>query len=339
MKICGFPFYQLPIQLRGENLVFSACCSSWNKYPYEDFRFIIKDTNINFNIKKIWNSEELIEFRKSILDNSYRYCDKNTCPFLSSGNFLEIPEKAIPYITKKDPYLNYPPIQISMGIDPVCNLSCPMCRNKKNRIANPKTYSRFIRLLKSGVEDIFINPTGEIFANTHMLKVMREFSIKDFPAVKNFKIITNGTLLNKTMWYNLSNDLKSIITEINISIDSFSESTYNLIRPGAHFKNLLKNVKFISDLRQSGAFKNFRLLFVIQKKNSEELIDIVKSAIAFKPDGIEIREVTNWYVQNLNFYKKEIMLPKNFRITHKSVIQEARKMIDDANINILTNIL
>ena len=74
--ICIIPFGNL--EFHGEaNLM---CCPSW----------LLKYLPTDIPIDKIWNSEEAIEIRKSVIDGTYRHCDKTQCPYLAqlvkSGN-------------------------------------------------------------------------------------------------------------------------------------------------------------------------------------------------------------------------------------------------------------
>jgi len=339
MDICGIPFNQLILHPFEGTLAYVACCASRNRYPYDKYRFKVPDNGEVFDIKKVWNSKELIEFRRSILDGSYKYCDEKVCPFLSSKKFEKATEKALQNIQEKDPYLKYFPPEIAANIDSSCNLCCPSCRSKPDRKPDHRTYHRFIEILKSGVESVSFNSSGELFFNRHFLKIMREFSSKDFPALKNFRVITNGTLLNRTMWFSLSDDFKKCLSDIDVSVDTFSEETYKIIRPGSSFKNLQKNVKIISEIRESGEINNFNLRFVLQKKNHKELVEIVKRTIELKPDSIVIQTVCNWHNYSVSFFEKELKLPDNYKDIYAEDIQIAKKMIQDSGIKLVSDIL
>ena len=59
------------------------CCPGWLKDDTNpagyDFGNIYKD-----KWKDIWNGEKAQEFRKSILDGSFKYCNENLCPHLQN---------------------------------------------------------------------------------------------------------------------------------------------------------------------------------------------------------------------------------------------------------------
>lgn len=339
MEICGKPFYSLILSPFDGVLVYAACCPSWLKPPYNDYFF--KDQSVSgvLDLDYLWNSKEFVEFRSSILDGSYRYCDENVCPHLSSENFFDIPEKAASNIKEKNPYLNYSPIQIAASLDNCCNLCCPSCRKSPIRDAKPGAYQAFIDVLKSGVEDIVLNCSGELFYNPYLLKILRSYSCKDYPSVKAFTILTNGILLNRTMWFSLSDDFKKLLKEINISVDSFSEKTYNAIRPGGSFITLQKNLKIISSLRRTGELNSFNLVFILQKKNYKELVDIIKGSLALNPDGIHIKSAQNWGHHSEEYFRNNIMLPLDFQDICSESILEAKKLIKTSGVPLTSDII
>lgn len=67
--VCRVPFDSLEIH----NNVYFLCCPPWLPNKINQTEFPIKD---------VWYSSPIDEVRKSILDGSYRYCDKEMCPYL-----------------------------------------------------------------------------------------------------------------------------------------------------------------------------------------------------------------------------------------------------------------
>ena len=67
---CSVPFNSLEIH----NNVCFVCCPSWlpNKVELS-----------NIPLKDIYNSEPVVDIRNSILDGSFKYCNKELCPYLS----------------------------------------------------------------------------------------------------------------------------------------------------------------------------------------------------------------------------------------------------------------
>ena len=72
--ICIRPFSEAQIMANGDVL---GCCPSWvNNYKLGNLK--------KKSLKEIWNDKPAQEFRKSILDGSFRFCNENSCPLLQS---------------------------------------------------------------------------------------------------------------------------------------------------------------------------------------------------------------------------------------------------------------
>lgn len=343
-KICGVPFYEMAIYQDAEDeskIMALPCCKSWLKKPYTHNGYIpVREDNPgNLDIMEAWNSYRFIYFRKSIINGTYEFCDLDSCPNYKSNNLQKIPEIAIPLIEKNTLNLNYAPILIRVCCDNSCNLSCRSCRPTKIQSPFPKSYHRLKSILSSGTKNIFINGGGELFANEFFLKAINEFSSQKYPDIKNFDIITNGTLLNKSLWLSLPEDFRNKVTKITVSLDSFNESTYSILRKGADFSNTFKNIKFISELKNKKEISEFGLSFVIQKKNIEELPQIIKSSEDIGADIIVLNKVEKWRNFGQNYYEKEIGLPINWRDIYKNIISETEELIKKTKIKISSNIL
>jgi hypothetical protein len=67
---CSVPFKNLEIHTK----VCFACCPSWLPNKIETSEIPLKD---------VWNSDPIVDIRNSIIDGSFKYCDKELCPYLS----------------------------------------------------------------------------------------------------------------------------------------------------------------------------------------------------------------------------------------------------------------
>jgi MoaA/NifB/PqqE/SkfB family radical SAM enzyme len=308
--------------------------------PYSTFSIpVIEDTKGNIDIMYTWNSKELKLFRETILDGSYRYCIKESCPFWVAGKLPPIPEIAKPYVLNKIVHLEYPPLLIKLGIDRACNLTCPSCRNSKESIPKEATYNRTISLFKSGTKTISLSSSGEVFINKHLLKILQEFSKDQFPDLEGFRISTNGTALTKTVWHSLSKDFKSLLRSINISVDSPNEATYNKIRVGGNYSALHKNIAFVSSLRAAGEFERLTLTCILQKSNVLGLVDFVNYAIKIKADMLAVHKIEYWGHVEKTYFDEHLGLPKNWRVIYSEVLKEATDLIKSHNIMLISNII
>jgi len=342
-NICGIPFSEIVIHhdyRDRDNLAAVSCCSAWLKPPYSTFSLpVIEDVNNNIDIMVTWNSEELKKFRETILDGSYTYCIKESCPFWVNGKLPPVPEIAEHYIRNKIVQLEYPPISIKLGIDRACNLTCPSCRNTKNIIPKEATYKRTLSFFKSGAKVISFSYSGEVFVNRYLLKILQEFSHSQFPDIEELQVLTNGTALSKTLWYSLSNDFKAILTDLCISLDSPNELTYNKLRVGGNYQALHKNIEFLSSLRTTGELKQLTLMCVLQKINVIELVEFVNYAIKVKANSLIIHKIEHWGHKDKSYFDEHLGLPKDWQVKYAEIIKEAINLIKLHNIKLVSNVI
>lgn len=340
--LCGSPFNQLllyPINDKSSEFHITPCCPGWLKESYRNYfvETIRENESIDLKIKSYWRSKELNLLRKSIIDGSYHFCDKEACPYYFSSRFdepsVDIENKSIEEICLSDmPYM------LNTGIDRACNLSCPSCRNNKISVPNPETGNRLRSLLASGIHSFFINSSGETFINKYILDVLRNFTVKDFPNVQLFRVLTNGTALNKTVWDSLSNDFKDLLDLLEVSVDAACESTYSTIRVGGNFSITKSNLYFLSELRKLNEIRYLSLSYVLQAANIKELPEFIKLAIDLKVDQISIKEIENYGNNPLN-YKNNLMLKEGWRETFITYLRESKDLIKNSNLKIFSNIL
>lgn len=342
-KICGVPFFRMTFHhdsYGGKNIAAVPCCGAWLKKPYDIFSIPVKEDSLsNVDVMGAWNSKEMRTFRDSILDGSYRFCKKDTCPHLVNGYFQEPPSKALPFIEKGETILNYPPEFVILGIDRACNLQCRTCRGSKEPIANEKTYNRTVSFFKSGAKMVTLNASGELFVNRYMMKVLQEFSYREYPNIECINIMTNGTCFNRVSWFSISEDAQKLIGEVSVSIDSPYKETYESIRLGGNHSIITRNMNFISELRANGAIKKLSLVCVLQKKNIHEIEDFVKYAIDLKADLLILNKVERWGHNEEEYFNKNMALPEGWGFIYKDKIDKAKKLIKEHNLGLLSNII
>jgi hypothetical protein len=88
---CSNPFEWFEItQLNGRGGVY-LCCPSWLDTPIGNLQYQ--------SVNEIWNGEKAREIRRSILDGSFRYCNRSRCSFLQKESG---PVKRIEEVNDKD---------------------------------------------------------------------------------------------------------------------------------------------------------------------------------------------------------------------------------------------
>ena len=73
---------------------------------------------------EIWHSEEAERFRDSFRDGSYRYCEKEKCPWMANGTLED-------HMKEYDDTIEYP-IDISLSYEKICNYTCTCCADMHN---------------------------------------------------------------------------------------------------------------------------------------------------------------------------------------------------------------
>ncbi|MBQ8887501.1 MAG: SPASM domain-containing protein [Candidatus Gastranaerophilales bacterium] len=254
-KICNHPFHTIQIQNTGE--VYCCCCYWTDFYSFGNI--------FEQSFDEIWNGEKAKAFRKQFIENNFKYCKLDVCdPFQKEININE------------DLTAEYPK-QIEFSYDRRCNVRCIFCRTKPNKEEEEynrakekrieENFDRIFTPILEKAEIVEMNSAGELFASKHSIDVVRKI-IKINPKIK-FNIISNGTLFTKERIEEL--DLKSRLSTVIISIHSATEKTYNKLVEHGNFKELIKNVEYLSELKKQGLLNGLQLNFVVTSINYKEM--------------------------------------------------------------------
>lgn len=286
---CSVPFKNLEIH----NKVCFACCPSWLPNKIETSEIPLKD---------IWNSEPLIDIRNSILDGSFKYCDKQLCPYLSK--LINFGETSGPLQKKSDstidsPILDFGPKVLVMNFDRTCNYKCPSCRvdliveDKKGIQRVEKTIEEIDTFYSRDVKTLYITGSGDPFISVGFRNYLRNFDPKKYPKLKSIHFHTNASMWNKEMWESMPN-IHKYVTTCEISIDAGTKETYeNITRLGGDWGNLLSNLKFIATIP---SLKKVKTSFVVQQSNYLEMgvfLDTMKSIFGIK-SKVFFGKINNW---------------------------------------------
>tara|TARA_R110000824_G_scaffold211640_2_gene397553 strand:+ start:49 stop:1158 length:1110 start_codon:yes stop_codon:yes gene_type:complete len=275
------------------------CCPPWvDHYSYG---------NINDgSYEEIWNSEKAQAFRESILDGSYRFCNENSCPYLTAKIDPVVPIENLTAEIQKDvihkkTILDHGPFEVQFCYDRSCNLSCPSCRRevivvsgkRKEEILEiqEKFKSGFLKNAKTFV----ITGSGDAFASPVFRKFLQTLQKSDAPELEDIVILTNGLFLPK-YWDTLSSFAIEKITTISVSIDASKEETYNINRRGGDWEELLDSLRFISNLSPT-----FSASFVVQENNFVEMRPFVQMCMDYSVDHIQFQIIEPDFIRDLGY--------------------------------------
>jgi hypothetical protein len=295
--VCTVPFEALEI-MEHKNFM---CCASW----------LLKELPNNVPLKDLWNSEEAIDIRKSVMDGSYRHCDKTKCPFLSElialNNISKGPivhKNNLNDIIKKnyetqDGYLEEGPKIIQLSFDRTCNFKCPSCRvdmiianSDKIKTIN-LTIEEIEETYSNSIQIIYCSGTADPFASVTYRNYLRNFNPKKYPNLKSIHLHTNASLWNKEMWDSMPN-IHKYVSSCEISIDAGESNTYeNITRLGGKWDILIDNLKFISTIN---SIQSIKCSFVVQQSNYMEMQTFYNLMYSIFGRNVKVffGRITNW---------------------------------------------
>ncbi len=288
---CPRPFDTVLIDKSGS--CFACECTAW--LPQS-----IGNLNLQ-SLEDILKSPTALQLQNSIIDGSYRYCNNNSCSYILAKETQESHfKKTIPLPKIKT---------IRLAIDDSCNLQCPSCRNKKIFEKAGAKFNSRIELADKIIDyifnskemiDVHVGSDGDPFASLIYRYFIRK--TKNFNNIK-FSIQTNGLLVKKM--YNKNKTLFDKLKILNLSIDGASEETYEKLRLGGKFENILDNLEFIKKIK-----KNFSLILhvVVQRKNFREMFSFIELAEKYNFDRIYFNRIEDWNT-NLNYIEENVFNP------------------------------
>ena len=306
--VCSVPFNSLEIH----NNVCFTCCPSW--LPNS-----IKTSEIP--LKEIWNSEPIVDIRNSILDGSFKYCNKELCPYLSK--LLNYGVTSGPIHLKSNSNYTNPiienntPSEVIMNFDRTCNYKCPSCRvdliveNGKGLSRIEKTIDEIDTYYSNNIKTLYITGTGDPFVSVSFRNYLRNFEPKKYPKLQNIHLHTNASMWNKEMWNSMPNVHKYVHT-CEISIDAGTKDTYeNKTRLGGKWDNLINNLNFIKTIP---TLNNIKTSFVVQDTNyiEMEIFYNLMYSIFGKKVNVFFGKIINWGT----FSEGEFELKKVWDINH-----------------------
>jgi len=311
-----------PLDTPNANGDVSPCCPGWLRDDNGETGYVFGNVYTD-EWDKVWNSHRAIKFRESILDGSFRYCNETLCPHLqnvhSNPNVGSI--ETAPYVRKmkdiellykergehhrniidnKLTKLDFSPDLIKMDYDRSCNISCPSCRIE---LVTPrgeelekieKIQDSVVEVIRNGTRKLYITGTGDPFGSVTFRKFLVDFKEEDFPSVKTIRLHTNGVKWTKELWKKMSG-IHNLVTDAEVSMDAATEKTYNVVRRGGDWNQLMENLKFIPK-----EIEWFGISMVVQDLNYKEipmfieLRDRLVKESGNKSIYVYFSKITNW---------------------------------------------
>lgn len=321
---CSRPFKWFEVsgwyQPKGDVFV---CCPSWLDTPVGNIQ--------KQSTEEIWNGKTAQKIRRSILDGSFEYCNKERCPYLQT---ITGPVQTVDRVSDGDlkqviendlTVLPYGPIEINCTYDLSCNLSCPSCRTKKIiERENEKEILAIQERLKSHVlrdaRMIYITGSGDAFGSPYFNHLLRTLDLRQMPNLERIHIHTNALLWTPGNWIRIPEPVQAKITTTEISIDAATPETYAVNRRGGQFAMLLRALDFISGLRRSGPLEFMKISMVVQENNFSEMPEFVKLGKKHGFDQVYFSKMVDWGTfQKSEFESRSICTkshPRHLELVH-----------------------
>ncbi len=212
--------------------------------------------------------------------------------------------------------LDYP-IQLDFELNASCNLKCPMCpiSAESPKGKGKKTWFDF-EFFKELIDYSVKKGTRAIKLNYINEPLIRNDLINFITYAKERGIIdiyfsTNGILLNKDISEKL---ITSGLTRIQVSLDAFTQQTYDKVRPGGDLKKIVKNVNRFLELKEkyNAKIPLLRVNFVKTELNEFEL-DNFMNFWKDKVDMIGVQEFIKPTKVKNQIKSKKTIKKKNFK--------------------------
>jgi radical SAM protein with 4Fe4S-binding SPASM domain len=191
-------------------------------------------------------------------------------------------------------YLPAHPLHVDIELSSACNLRCRMCAHGIRRMNNVGLMDRrlALRLIDEcadiGVYSIKFNWRGEVTLNSFLPEAVKYAKSK---AILEVQINTNG-LPHKENALILC--AENGIDRIIFSVDGFSKETYEHIRIGGNYENLIKNIHRLINWKKELKTNKplIRVQMVRTQANAHEVDDFIKYWQALV-DDVRISDVMN----------------------------------------------
>jgi len=168
-----------------------------------------------------------------------------------------------------------PPITLTVETTSICNLACIMCpRGYANRPQGHMKFSLFRKIVDESrlfAIDIWLCLFGEPLLHPQIFDMIKYAK----RAGLNTVMSTNATLLDHNNRMKL---LRSGLDTLVLSLDGATKETYESIRRGAKFEEVVDNIRSFLEIKRRLSVKRPRtmLLIVRMRANEKEIATIIQ---------------------------------------------------------------
>ncbi len=213
-------------------------------------------------------------------------------------------------------------ITLRLDIINKCNFRCVMChytdagiRKRELSQINIKTFESSFGKIMPFVGEIVLSCGDEPLMSGDFIEILK--FISSLRQNIDISFCTNGSLLNRKIRDSI---IEYGVTYLMFSIDGVRRATFEKIRKGSSFDNVISNFKAMSALKKhyKSPFPNITLNFVMMYSNIKESIALLQIAKDLGASLVDYRHVVT-----SQFWNDQHELLEN----HKSLYNSYRKKI------------
>lgn len=284
-RFCDAPFVKFETLIDG---TVAPCCSIWTQKRL--------GTIGAMTAEQIWNGADAQEMRESILDGSFRFCNKQRCTYIREDALprrAEVTDRALRRaIDEAQLLLDHAPRWLFLAHDSTCNLACPSCRSElmsaseaEERRFDIIEQQVFEPMLARGALTLSLSGQGDPFASHHYRSILKRLAEHDYQL--ELDLHTNGLLLGAERWPAYAG-LEKYRPLVNVSIDACTPEVYEIVRRPGKWEKLAPNLAFIAAKRAAGIFREFHMNATIQLDNFHQMPAMMAHAEVLGADSMRL---------------------------------------------------
>lgn len=299
MKFCEKPFHHVYLAPNGE-----VWPCGWMHFPIGNI--------YEQDFDEIWRGERAKRARESILDGSFCYCRKTSCPFCERGDLPDLTQEEL----REKAEVPEVPENITFANDRICNIACTTCR--KSLYLPEEGYRERIdavlkRMRPYAQQAAFLdmNGNGEFLANPSFLEFLESFQPQRSDFCLSFE--TNGVLFDEEHWNRFSH-LGNYHIEVTVTLNSLRREIYRYLSGGYDkVEAVRRNLRFLSGLRRKNQINVLKATMVVQECNFQEIPEYVRTLTQSEEleiDQIVLKPVYKWFgMDEETYWFKNILNP------------------------------
>ena len=239
---------------------------------------------------------------------------------------------------KPVPVVSIEPKTFIFCYDATCNVKCIFCRSchqKQDLTYFNEHMDEIIYDMLENAQNVVLSGVGECLFSPHSRKLIKRIS-EIYPDIK-FSLISNGILCDEKTLTELG--IVNKLLSVTVSLHAVKKKTYDKLVIGGDFNRVVKNLRYLSQLKKDGKLTNFILNFVVNAYNYKEMIPYMNMAeeIGATVGFLELLKLeTNEDVyQKLNIFNEKHPEYNNFvKILKNPVFHSGNCTINDCMLNL-----